>query len=176
VHPRRPAGIVRNHPPCNISISRETFLQTRGFTETQPIAYAHEELGWQDELNQRGIGIHFAPAAAAGHWNRDGFGNLLRRNYRWAYSTIESKYQKKVARLQWLYRYPGLLIAASLPLAPLQALYIAGCWLRVGVIEPLVLFPVLLAARLAYGLGMMVGGIRWLANAKTSREKAPRWV
>ena len=60
-------------------------------TEQQPVAYAHEELAWQAEVRRRGGHIVFDPEAIVFHYNRPGFGNLLRRNYRWGYSAIESK-------------------------------------------------------------------------------------
>lgn len=166
VHPARSAGFVPNHPPCNLSVRRAAFAGTGGFREQQPIAYAHEELAWQAELQRAGEKIYFEPGAVAYHWNRPGFANLLRRNYRWADSAIESKAETGVARMAWLYRFPRLLIATSFVLAPVQALYIVGCWLRAGIVEPLVTFPVVLAARFAYAAGMMAGGLRWLRGRR----------
>ncbi len=98
----RPPRCVRPHP---------------GFTEQQPIAYAHEELVWQAEVRRTGGRIVFDPSAIVYHYNRPGFRNLLRRNYRWGYSAIESKAPTGAARMAWVYRYPALLVAASLPLA-----------------------------------------------------------
>jgi len=174
VHDRRPRGFVQQHPPCNLSIRRSAFETTAGFTESPGIAYAHEELAWQAELSRRGQRIVFEPGAVAEHWNRPGWGNLLRRNYRWAYSAMESKASTRITRWSWLYRYPWLLIALSLPSAPLQALYITGCWLKVGVLEPLVLFPGILAARIAYSIGMMVGGVRWALSRGEPAAAAPQ--
>jgi glycosyltransferase involved in cell wall biosynthesis len=174
VHPRQAARLIFHHPPCNLSIERSLFLQTSGFTEQQPIAYAHEELQWQQELYASGIPIHFEPRAAAAHWNRDGFGNLLRRNYRWAYSAIESKAGNQTVRLAWLYRSPWLSVLMAIPLIPVQAAYIVACWLRAGVWEPLWSFPFILAARAAYGFGMFAGGVRWLTNSGRVRERKPR--
>ncbi len=177
VHPRRRSGHVPNHPPGNLSVRRAAFDGTRGFSERQPLAYAHEELAWQAKLQRDGASIHFEPRAVAYHWNRPGFGNLLRRNYRWAYSSIESKAETGAARAAWLYRYPHLLVLASFPLALLQTGYIIGCWLRVGALEPLLWFPVVLSARLAYGAGMAVGGLRWLRRRRRTRPAtAPRWL
>jgi glycosyltransferase involved in cell wall biosynthesis len=42
VHSARPAGAVPNHPPGNLSVRRHIFAASVGFTEEQPIAYAHE--------------------------------------------------------------------------------------------------------------------------------------
>jgi len=179
VHARRPAGSVANHPPGNLSVRRAAFARTRGFTEVQPIAYAHEELAWQAELRRDGVTIHFEPRAVAYHYNRPGFANLLRRNYRWAYSAIESKAETGAARLAWVYRYPRLLVAESVPLAIPQAAYITWCWLRAGVVEGALMLPVVLAARLAYAAGMMAGGMRWLRPGRAVGEAAagvrPRW-
>ncbi len=177
VHPRRSAGFVPNHPPCNLSVKRAVFAGTRGFAEEQPIAYAHEELAWQAELQRAGKGVYFEPGAVVTHWNRPGFGNLLRRNYRWGYSAIESKAESGAARMAWMYRYPRLLIATSFPLAPFQAAYIVACWLRAAVVESLFMFPAVLAARFAYAAGMTAGGVRWLRRRGTSGPAAgPRWV
>ena len=56
----------------------------------------------------RGAGgrILFDPQAIVYHYNRPGFRNLLRRNYRWGYSAIESKAPTGAARMAWVYRYP----------------------------------------------------------------------
>jgi len=176
VHSRRPAGTVSNHPPGNLSIGRDLFATTTGFVERHPIAYAHEELAFQAELARRGVTVHFEPAAIAWHRNRPGWGNLLRRNYRWGYSALESKAETGAARAAWLYRYPYLVLLASIPLVPLQAGYIVACWLRAGIWEPLAFAPVVLAARMAYTAGLVVGGLRWLRRrGAPAPAYRPRW-
>jgi glycosyltransferase involved in cell wall biosynthesis len=175
VHSRRPGGEVPNHPPGNLSVRRDVFAGTRGFTEQQPVAYAHEELAWQAEVQRTGGRIVFEPRAVAYHHNRPGFGNLLRRNYRWGFSAIESKAPTGAARLAWAYRYPGLLVAASLPLAVGSTAYIVGCWLRARVAEPLAMLPAVLAARLAYSAGLVAGGMRWIRHGEAAAAARPRW-
>lgn len=175
VHSRRPAGEVPNHPPGNLSVRREAFGRTRGFTEQQPVAYAHEELAWQGDIRRRGGRIIFEPHAIVHHYNRPGFRNLLRRNYRWGFSAVESKAPTGAARLAWVYRHPALLIAGSLPLAAATTAYIVGCWARVGVLEPLLMLPAVLAARLAYSAGLVAGGIRWMRYGAGAAEARPRW-
>ena len=175
VHSRRPAGEVPNHPPGNLSVRRDAFVRTRGFTEQQPIAYAHEELVWQAEVRRTGGRVMFDPSAIVYHYNRPGFRNLLRRNYRWGFSAIESKAPTGAARMAWVYRYPALLVAASLPLAAGSTAYIMWCWLRAGVLEPLLMLPAVLAARLAYSAGLVAGGIRWMRFGATAAEARPRW-
>lgn len=176
VHSRRRPGPVSNHPPGNLSIRREAFARTSGFVERQPIAYAHEELVLQAELRKAGAPVLFEPAAIVRHRNRPGFANLLRRNYRWGYSALESKAETGAARAAWLYRRPYLLLAASAPLAPVQAAYIIGCWLRAGIWEPLLFAPVVVAARAAYTAGFIAGGIRWLRGRRAPMPAyRPRW-
>jgi glycosyltransferase involved in cell wall biosynthesis len=175
VHSRRPAGPVPNHPPGNVSVRREAFAATAGFTEQQPVAYAHEELAWQAAVLRRGGRIVFEPQAIVYHFNRPGFRNLLRRNYRWGFSAIESKAPTGAARMAWVYRYPALLLAASLPLALASAVYIAACWVRAGILEPVVMFPAVLAARVAYSMGLVAGGIRWMRFGTAAAEARPRW-
>ena len=175
VHSRRPAADVPNHPPGNLSVRRGAFAATRGFTEQQPVAYAHEELAWQAEVRRTGGRIAFEPKAIVYHHNRPGFRNLLRRNYRWGFSAIESKATSGAARMAWLYRYPALLVLASLPLAVASAGYILWCWVRVGRLEPVLLLPVILAARLAYAAGLVAGGIRWMRHGEAAAEARPRW-
>jgi glycosyltransferase involved in cell wall biosynthesis len=175
VHSRRPAGVVPNHPPGNLSVRRDEFRRSSGFTEQQPIAYAHEELVWQAEVRRRGGRIVFEPRAIVYHHNRPGFRNLLRRNYRWGFSAIESKAPTRAARLAWIYRYPALLVAASLPLAFGSTAYILFCWIRAGVLEPLLMLPAVLAARLAYSAGLIAGGIRWMRFGPAAGETRPQW-
>ncbi|MEO6057325.1 MAG: glycosyltransferase [Gemmatimonadales bacterium] len=175
VHSRRPGGEVPNHPPGNLAVRRAAFAATRGFTEQQPVAYAHEELAWQDEVRRAGGRIRFDPRAIVYHYNRPGFRNLLRRNYRWGYSAIESKAPTSAARFAWVYRYPALLVAASLPLAVASTAYIGWCWLRAGALEPILMLPVVLAARLAYSAGLVAGGVRWMRFGAAAAEARPRW-
>lgn len=175
VHSRRPAGEVPNHPPGNLSVRRDLFASTQGFIERQPVAYAHEELAWQAEERRRGGRIVFEPRAIVFHRNRPGFRNLLRRNYRWGYSAIESKAMSGAVRMAWVYRYPGLLLAGSLPLAIGSTFYIIACWVRVGILEPLLLAPVVLAARLAYSAGLAAGAIRWIRHGGAPAEVRARW-
>jgi glycosyltransferase involved in cell wall biosynthesis len=175
VHSRRPGGEVPNHPPGNVSVGRAEFEQTRGFTEQQPIAYAHEELAWQAEVRRKGGRVVFDPAAVVYHFNRPGFRNLLRRNYRWGFSAVESKAPTGAARFAWVYRYPALLIAAGLPLALGSTGYIVYCWVRAGVLEPVLMTPVVLAARLAYSAGLVAGAWRWMRFGTAAAEARPRW-
>jgi glycosyltransferase involved in cell wall biosynthesis len=175
VHSRRPAGEVPNHPPGNLSVRHEVFARTRGFTEQQPVAYAHEELAWQAEVRRGGGRIVFEPQAIVFHRNRPGFANLLRRNYRWGFSAIESKAPTGAARLAWVYRHPALLVAGSLPLALASTAHIVTCWLRAGKIEPFLMLPAVLAARLAYSAGLASGGVRWIRAGDQVPEMRPRW-
>ena len=175
VHSRRRAGTVPNHPPGNLSVRRRVFADSAGFTEQQPIAYAHEELAWQGEVQRSGGRIVFEPSAIVHHHNRPGFKNLLKRNYRWGYSAIESKAATGAARHAWAYRHPAFLVAASVPLAIASTGYVIGCWLRAGVVEPLVMFPAVLAARLAYSAGLAAGGIRWIRHGALAPVTRPRW-
>jgi hypothetical protein len=175
VHSGRRAGVVPNHPPGNLSVRRQLFAGSVGFTEQHPVAYAHEELAWQAEVRRLGVEIFFEPTAIVYHRNRPGMGNLLRRNYRWGYSAIESKAQSGAARLAWIYRYPAVLVAASLPLAFGSTAYILSCWVRVGVLEPLLMLPALLAARLAYSAGLVAGGLRWMRHRGVAPAMRPRW-
>ena len=166
VHGARPAGTVVSHPPGNLSVCRSHFMQTSGFIEDGPAAYAHEELRWQAEVRAAGRRIAFEPAAVVRHFNRPGMANLLRRNYRWGYSAIQTKAETGAARMAWLYDHPSALMLACAPLALAQTAYVIGCWLRIGRIEPLVMLPLVLAARSAWCLGAMVGTARWLKNRK----------
>jgi glycosyltransferase involved in cell wall biosynthesis len=175
VHSGRPAGPVPNHPPGNLSVRRSVFAASPKFTEQQPVAYAHEELAWQGEVLRSGGRIVFEPRAIVKHYNRPGFANLLRRNYRWGYSAIESKAATGAARMAWLYRYPLVLVIGSIPLAVASAGYIIGCWLRAGVIEPVLMAPAVLAARIAYSIGLAVGGVRWIRYGTLAPATRARW-
>ena len=179
IHSDRPAGPVPHHPPPNLSIRRSAFFGTSGFTEEQPFSYTNEERFMEAELRAAGHRIWFEPRALAFHHNRPGFLNLLRRNYRWAYTAIEGKSQTRSARMAWLYRYPPVTIAATPALAVAHTAYIVGCWLRAGKAEPLLMLPAILASRIAYAAGMAVGGARWLrrrgSSAPRSARPAPKW-
>jgi glycosyltransferase involved in cell wall biosynthesis len=169
VHPARPAGYVPSHTPANLSVRREAFLAGGGFAERLPLADGHEELPWQARLAGQGVRIRFEPGAVAFHHNRDGLGNLLRRQYRWGYSALEGKAATGACRWPWLYRRPALLVAASIPLAFAHTAHTLGCWLRHRRTEPLLFLPLILASRLAYAAGMAAGGWRWLRGRTEPR-------
>lgn len=159
VHPKRPAGPVPHHPPPNLSVRREPFLASSGFTANPPF---NEERLWEAELLRTGHRIWFEPAARAHHHNRPGLTNLLVRHYRWAYTAIPAKHTTGVARMSWLYRHPWILLAASPLLVPAHAAYVLGQWLRAGAFEPLAMAPWILACSVSYAAGLAVGGWRWL--------------
>lgn len=176
LHSRRQPGKVLNHSPANLSVLREAFFRTRGFTESPPVADGHEELGWQADLMRQGLQLYFEPSAIAYHHNRPGLRNLLRRNYRWGYSALQSKAQTGAARFSRLYRYPHFVIPASIPLVIVHTGYVLACWLRAGVWEPVVMLPALVGAKGAYAMGFMVGGSRWLrGRGKVTAPLRPRW-
>lgn len=166
MHPGRRAGAVTNHTPCNLAVRRESFLSTRRFAESHPVADGHEELGWQGEIVARGGTIFLQPKAVVVHHDRPRFRDLLERNYRWGYSAVEAKAESGAARGAFAYRHPRLLAAAGIPLALPATVYVIGCWLRAGIVEPLLLAPLLFAGRLAYGIGFTGGAFRWLRRRK----------
>ena len=166
MHPDRPRGPVPNLTPANLSVRRDLFASTPGFTERHPVADGHEELALQASIRRYGGRCYFEPSAVVHHHNRPGIGNLLRRTYRWAYSSIQAKAETGMGRMSRLYRYPWLLVVTAPLSAPLQAGYIAWCWLRVGRMEPLVAFPLLLLTRFVYAAGTMIGGWRWLTDSR----------
>ncbi len=173
VHPGRPAGYVPHAPAPNLSVRRDAFLATSGFEEL-PYSIASEERAWQAELRSQGHRIYFEPRARAYHYNRPGLRNMLSRSYRWGYASIRSKNQTGSARLAWLYRYPRLLIVASIPLAFAHTIHILGCWCKAGVYRPLMMLPLVLLSRLVYSVAMMRGGIDWLREQKLAKLSAVR--
>lgn len=176
IHSGRPAGYVPHHPPPNLSVRREAFFSTSGFTEEPPFSYTNEERRWEAELRTAGHRIWFEPRARVLHHNRPGFLNLLKRNYRWAYTAIESKSRTRTARWAWLYRWPWLTLAATPALTLVHTAYITGCWVRAGRWEPVLMLPGVLASRAAYAAGMAVGGWRWLRGRGSRAPRlAPRW-
>jgi hypothetical protein len=47
--------------------------------------------------------------------------------------------------------------------------------MRVGVLEPLLMLPAVLAARLADSAGLVAGGIRWMRFGAGAADARPRW-
>jgi hypothetical protein len=74
-----------------------------------------------------------------------------------------------------VYRYPALLVAGSLPLALGTTVYIVWCWVRAGALEPVLMLPAVLAARLAYSAGLAAGAVRWMRFGPAAAEARPRW-
>jgi hypothetical protein len=42
-------------------------------------------------------------------------------------------------------------------------------------LEPLVMLPAVLAARLAYSAGLVAGGLRWIRHGETAEAVRARW-
>lgn len=178
IHPSAPAGWVPHHPPPNLSVRRAAFESTEGFASDPPFDYTNEERFWQGRLLAAGHRIYFEPRAVAAHYNRPGFRNLMRRNYRWGYTAVEAKSRTGAARAAWLYRYPWVTLCASPFLAVAHSAFIIYCWARAGVYEPLLMLPAIFVSRLAYMAGLCVGAIRWLRAGNLSPDAArsrPRW-
>jgi glycosyltransferase involved in cell wall biosynthesis len=178
IHPRARGGWVPHHPPPNLSVRRAPFLATKGYTAEPPFDYTNEERAWQGQLAAAGHSIYFEPRAGAAHYNRPGFSNLMRRNYRWAYTAVEAKSSSKAARLAWLYQHPWLLILGSPLLAIAHTLFILVRWARAGVWEPWLMLPVVFVSRLAYVTGLAVGALQWLRLRGRSADgprPRPRW-
>jgi glycosyltransferase involved in cell wall biosynthesis len=178
IHPAAPGGRVPHHPPPNLSVRREAFLGTAGFSDQPPLDYTNEERLWQGELQAAGHHIYFEPRAIAYHFNRPGFGNLMRRNYRWGYTAVEAKSQSGAARLAWIYRHPWFVILGSPLLALGHTAFILGCWMRAAILEPLWMSPAILVSRIAYVGGMSVGALRWMRAVREGpgRQRIrPRW-
>jgi GT2 family glycosyltransferase len=173
-HAGRPAGDVVSWSPANLSVRRDAFLSTDGFTERHPVADGHEELAWQGALRRAGARMRFEPRARVYHRNRAGVGHLMRRSFRWGYSTIEAKAGSGAARAAALYRRPRLVVALALPLGAVQTVHALGCWLRARRPEALLFAPGIFAARMSYAAGMMLGGTRWLRRAGAQRAVAVR--
>ena len=91
---------------------------------------------------------------------------------------MEVKSTTVAARMAWLYRHPWAVILASPALALAHTGFIVLCWLRAGVLEPLLLLPLILVSRVTYVAGMCAGAIRWLQfkrSPETTVRGRPRW-
>ena len=177
VHSRRPGGEVPNHPPGNLSVRRADFARTAGFTEQQPVAYAHEELAWQaavlppgrqDRIRSAGDRVSLQPRRAS----------AICSAATTAGATAPSRARRRPAprARRGCTATPPCSWSGSLPLALGSAAYILGCWVRAGMLEPLLMLPAVLAARLAYSAGLVAGGIPLDALRGTAAAEArPRW-
>jgi glycosyltransferase involved in cell wall biosynthesis len=179
IHSGQPAAFVPHHPPNNISVHRSAFMSTSGFAERAPLNYTNEERHWQAELQCANHRIYFEPNAIAYHYNRPGFGNLLRRSYRWGYTALEAKTETGATRAAWVFSQPRLLLILS-PVIPFAlTAHIVASWARTGVLEPILMTPIIFLTRIAYVAGMVVGGLRWL-RARNSHSlnvrPSPRWL
>jgi len=159
-HPGRPATWVPNHPGANISVTRSTLERVGPFCENLPEAGVHEDMEWQGRLLKHGGRIWFEPQAMIWHADRGDLKGFLRHNYRWGYNCLLVKSNAPVSRFSWAFRRPRIFIAAFLPFAIAHTAYTIFCWVRARKLEPLLLGPFLFLGRLAYAIGMAVGGLR----------------
>lgn len=175
VHGQRPRGLVPHHPPPNISFRRDAFISSGGFSEAWPLYYTNEEREPLARLRALRETIVFIPDAVVQHYNRPGLVALLRRHYRWGYTSIESKHSTRSTRMAWLYRWP-LITALFVPvLVVAQSAFIVGLWLRYGRFEIIAQIPLVLISRVAYGTGMLAGVADWFWRRLTRTRTAKRW-
>lgn len=159
-HPGRCASWVPNHPGANISVTRSTLERVGPFCETLPGTGVHEDMEWQGRLLKRGGRIWFEPQAMIWHVDRGDLKGFLRHNYRWGYNSLLVKSNAPVSRFSWAFRRPRIFIAAFWPFAMAHTAYTVYCWVRAGKQEPLFLSPFLFLGRLAYAIGMAIGGLK----------------
>lgn len=175
VHGQCPRGAVPHHPPPNLSFRRDAFLASGGFSEAWPLYYTNEEREPLARLRGLGESIVFEPDAAVQHYNRPGLVALLRRHYRWGFTSIESKHSTRSARMAWLYRWP-LVTALFVPaLAIGHSVFIIGLWLRHGHLEIVIQIPLVLLSRIAYAAGMLAGVTDWYKRRLTRSQTAKHW-
>lgn len=175
VHGRCPRGPVPHHPPPNLSFRRGAFVASGGFSEAWPLYYTNEEREPLARLRALGETIVFEPDAAVQHYNRPGVVAMLRRHYRWGFTSIESKHSTRSARMAWLYRWP-LITALFVPaLAVGHSVFIIGLWLRHGRFEIIAHVPLVLISRIAYGAGMLVGVADWYKRRLSGSQTAKHW-
>ena len=176
VHSRREGGEVSNHPPGNLSVRRGVFARTGGFTEQQPIAYSHEELAWQAAVRRAGGRIVFDPGAH-GCITTTAPGSAISCGATTDGATAPSRARRRPVPRE----RPG---STATPACSWRGAcrsrsgrtaYILGCWLRARVVEPLLMLPAVLAARLAYSAGLVAGGIRWIRHGEAAVPDRPRW-
>ncbi|MGR3318954.1 MAG: glycosyltransferase family 2 protein [Candidatus Anammoxibacter sp.] len=160
VNKERSATWAPNHPAANLSVSRSTFQRVGSFKEDLPVTGVHEETEWQGRFLKSGGRIRFEPLAAVTHMDRNSFSAYMKHNYRWGYNSIEVKSTSNVSRFPWIYKKPWILIAGFIPFAVIFTVYTVTCWLKVGKIEPLFITPFIAIGRVAYAIGMAIGGIQ----------------
>lgn len=175
VHGQRPREPVPHHPPPNLSFRRDAFFASGGFSEAWPLYYTNEEREPLARLRAMGESICFEPEAVVEHRNRSGVLPMLRRHYRWGFTSIESKHSTRSARMAWLYRWP-LVTALFVPVLVIcQSILIIGLWLRYGRFEIIVQIPLVLISRVAYAVGMLAGVVDWYRRRLTRTKTAKRW-
>ena len=175
VHSRRPAGEVPNHPPGNLSVRRADFARTPGFTEQQPVAYAHEELAWQaecfaaaaDRVRSRGDRLPLQPPGLPQPAPPQLPLGIQRHREQGADRRGSLRVGLPLSRACWWPRASRWRSGAP----PTSV----ACWVRAGMLEPLLMLPAVLAARLAYSAGLVAGGIRWMRFGTAAAEARPRW-
>ncbi|NNL54316.1 MAG: glycosyltransferase [Woeseia sp.] len=175
VHGQCPRGLVSHHPPPNLSFRRNAFFASGGFSEAWPLYYTNEEREPLARLRAMGQAVLFEPGAAVQHHNRPGLVSMLRRHYRWGFTSIESKHLTRSARMSWLYRWP-LVTALSVPLLAVgHSVLIVGLWIRYGRLEIIAHIPLVLISRIWYAAGMLAGVADWYKRRLTHTQAGKHW-
>ena len=174
VHSRRPAGEVPNHPPGNLSVRRadssapglhraaadRVRARGAGLAGGGSPERRHDPVrscGDRPPLQSARVSATCSAATTAGDTAPSRARRRPARPVRRGCTAIPPCWSPRASR--------------SRSGAPPTS----WCWVRAGMLEPLLMLPAVLAARLAYSAGLVAGGIRWMRFGADAAEARPRW-
>ena len=156
-HDRLPARSQTFQPTGNMAFRKELFDMVGPLDES---LLWLEDFEWNTRVVQAGLSICFDPAAAVYIRGRESLPDILRKFYRWGLN-VRSVYLPGRRSQFWIYPDSTLLFMLNAPLRVLNESWVTvKRWIRVHPLRILILIPVFLLFRTAWGFGMVAGAGR----------------
>ncbi len=145
-------------PTGNMAFKRELFDQIGPLNEE---LFWLEDFEWNTRVLQAGYTIFFNPRAGVYIRGRESFFEVIKKFYTWGLN-IRIVYVKGRLDQPWIFKNHRFLFCLNVPFRILNETYVTiKRWIWTCPIKTLLLTPLFLSFRIAWGIGIAVGTIRY---------------
>ncbi len=166
-HRRLPARFFSFQPTGNLAFRRDLYERIGPFNEG---LLWLEDFDWNLRVSRAGYKIYFNPEAEVYIRGRESLFEALRKFYRWGVN-VRRVYVPGRSGQWWPLKDVAWLFPVNVPLRIVNETYVTvKRWIRFYPTKTLLLIPLFLLFRSAWGLGMLAGGLRYLLSQEGSGE------
>jgi glycosyltransferase involved in cell wall biosynthesis len=165
-HDRMPPGFISFQPMGNMACRRTVFARC-GLLDEDLLSL--EDFEWNVRVRRAGYRVFFNPKAGVYITGRESLRGALAKFYAWGLN-LRQVYVPGRADQLWFFRDRPCLFSVNGPLRILNETYVTiKRWLRVRPMKTLLLCPLFLLFRTAWGIGIVVGGRRYLLRERNMK-------